>query len=62
MVARGKVRVNAKLVKKPASAVGPGDVLTMVQGNRIRVVRIMGLPERRGSATEAAELYEESQS
>ena len=60
MVSRGKVRVNAKIVKKPAVAVGAGDVLTVVQGDRLRVVRIAGLPARRGPAAEASELYEES--
>jgi ATP-dependent RNA helicase SUPV3L1/SUV3 len=29
-------------------AVGPGDVLTVVQGDRVRVVRVLGLPGRRG--------------
>ena len=61
MGGRGKVRVNARIVKKPAFGVGAGDVLTVVQGDRVRVVRISGLPERRGPATEASEFYEESQ-
>ena len=58
---RGKVRVNARIVKKPAAPVGPGDVLTVVQGDLVRVVRVTGLPERRGPASEAQALYEESQ-
>ncbi len=62
MVSRGKVRVNAQIVKKPAFVVGPGDVLTLAQGNTVRVVRIVALPLRRGPASEAAGLYEESQS
>lgn len=58
MVARGKVRVNRAVTKKPAASVGPGDVLTLVQGREIRVIRIIGLPERRGPASEAVEHYE----
>ena len=58
MVARGKVRVNARIVKKPSHAVGPGDTLTFVQGREVRVVRILGVPERRGPASEAAEHYD----
>jgi ribosome-associated heat shock protein Hsp15 len=61
MVERGKVRVNARVVTKPSAAVGAGDVLTLVQGDRVRVVRVLGLPGRRGPATEAQALYEESQ-
>ena len=53
--------MNARIVKKPAAAVGEGDVLTIVQGDRVRVVTITGLPDRRGPATEAALHYEESQ-
>ena len=59
MVSRGKVRVNARIVKKPASPVGPGDTLTLAQGREIRVVRILGVPERRGPAPEAQANYEE---
>lgn len=59
MVAGGKVRVNGQRITKPARDIGPGDVLTIPQGDRVRVVRVLGLPERRGSAPEAQALYEE---
>jgi ribosome-associated heat shock protein Hsp15 len=59
MVEGGKVRVNARVVRKASAAVGPGDVLTVVQGDRVRVVRVLGLPGRRGPATEAQALYED---
>jgi ribosome-associated heat shock protein Hsp15 len=58
-VAEGHVRVNAVRVTKPASAVGPGDVLTFAQGRGIRVVRVTALATRRGPAPEAAGLYED---
>ena len=61
MIEGGKVRVNGRVVKKPAASVGAGDVLTVVHGDRVRVVRVVGLPGRRGPATEAQALYEESQ-
>ena len=61
MIEGGKVRVNGRVVKKPAASVGAGDVLTVVHGDRVRVVRLLGLPVRRGPATEAQALYEESQ-
>jgi ribosome-associated heat shock protein Hsp15 len=51
--------VNATRVTKPASAVGPGDVLTFAQGHRIRVIRIIALATRRGPAPEAQSLYED---
>jgi ribosome-associated heat shock protein Hsp15 len=58
-VAEGQVRVNGDRVVKPAAAVGPGDVLTFAQGGRVRVVRILGLANRRGPAPEAQALYED---
>jgi ribosome-associated heat shock protein Hsp15 len=61
VVSKGKVRVNGRRVTKPATAVRVNDVLTFTQGDRVRVIRITGLPERRGPAPEAAGHYEESQ-
>ena len=61
MIEGGKVRVNARVVRKASASVGSGDVLTVVQGDRVRVIRLLGLPGRRGPASEAQALYEESQ-
>ena len=57
LVSGGHVRVNGQKVSKPATQVGPGDVLTFPQGHQVRVVRIDALPERRGPAPEAQTLY-----
>ena len=57
--AAGKVRVNSVRTRKAHQQVGSGDVLTLAQGGRIRVVRVRALAERRGDAGEAAQLYDE---
>lgn len=54
----GKVRINSTRVRKAHHTVKPGDVLTFPQGDKIRVVRVRALAERRGPAREAAELYD----
>ncbi|MDG4649964.1 RNA-binding S4 domain-containing protein [Roseibacterium sp. SDUM158017] len=59
IVSDGGVRVNGTRVVKPATSVGPGDVLTFAQGSAIRLVRIEGLATRRGPASEAQALYED---
>jgi ribosome-associated heat shock protein Hsp15 len=59
LVSGGHLRVNAAKVHKPAQAVGPGDVLTFPQGRRVRVVKVLGLAERRGPAPEAQALYDD---
>lgn len=57
MVADGKIRVNTARVRKPATPVRVGDGLTIVQGQEVRTVRVTGLGERRGPASEACDLY-----
>lgn len=53
----GSVRVNGTRVTRPGRDVTTGDTLTFPQGNRIRVVRILALGQRRGPAVEAQSLY-----
>ena len=55
----GRVRVNGRRNTKAHRTVGPGDVLTFVQGRIVRIVRISAVAERRGPAPEAQRLYEE---
>jgi ribosome-associated heat shock protein Hsp15 len=59
LIAEGKLRVNGQPTDKPARAVGAGDVLTFALHGRVRVVRILGLGDRRGPASEAQGLYED---
>jgi ribosome-associated heat shock protein Hsp15 len=58
-VAASHVRVNGDKTDKPARMIAPGDVLTFVQAEQVRVVRVLDLGERRGPATEAALLFED---
>ena len=59
MAAGGKVRVNARRVSKASAAIGPGDVLTVVAGGHVRVIRVRALGDRRGPAAQARSLYED---
>jgi ribosome-associated heat shock protein Hsp15 len=54
----GKVDVNEHAAK-PARAVRPGDLLHITQRHGRRIIRIVGLSERRGSGAAAALLYED---
>ena len=58
MAAR-RVRLNEQIVAKTHQLVRPGDVITLTEPARVRVLRVRALGERRGPATEARELYEE---
>jgi len=55
---KGRIRLNGHRVEKPGVRVKPGDVMTLVAGREVLVVRILGLGIRRGPASEAQLLYE----
>ncbi len=55
----GHVRVNRQRVAAASRAVKPGDVLTLVIGRTARVITVLGIAERRGSAEAASQLYED---
>jgi ribosome-associated heat shock protein Hsp15 len=57
LIEQGAVRVNRVRVEKPAHVVKPQDVLTIVLGRDVRVVKVVGEAERRGSANLAQSLY-----
>jgi ribosome-associated heat shock protein Hsp15 len=59
MVALGIVRLNRRKVAKPAHEIKPGDVLTFVWADRLRVLRVNAIPSRRDRAAAARLLYEE---
>lgn len=59
LVEEGRVRLNRERVARPSRLVRPGDVITASLASNVRVLRIVALGERRGSATVAAGLYED---
>jgi ribosome-associated heat shock protein Hsp15 len=56
-ITSGHVRINGQKTKKPGHVLRAGDALTFVQADRVRVVRVAALGQRRGPAAEAQELY-----
>lgn len=59
LISAGKVRLNRVRAEKPAQTVRPGDVLTIVSNRQVRLVRVLGIAERRGPSAAARVLYEE---
>jgi ribosome-associated heat shock protein Hsp15 len=59
LIEQGAVRLNRTRVEKPAHAVKPDDVLTIAVGGHVRVVKVLGEAEKRGSAPAAQQLYRE---
>jgi ribosome-associated heat shock protein Hsp15 len=56
----GHVRVNRDKVRDAARLVRAGDVLTLNLHRGIRVIRILGIAERRDSFSQARLLYEDA--
>lgn len=59
LVQSGAVRVNSRRVTGSDYPVGPDMVLTLIVGRKLRVLRILGIGERRGPAAEAHLLYDD---
>jgi ribosome-associated heat shock protein Hsp15 len=60
LCAAGQVRVGGAAALKPNHPVRVGDVVAVPQGRQLRTVRVLALGNRRGPASEAQALYEET--
>jgi ribosome-associated heat shock protein Hsp15 len=59
MIDTGLLRINGVRVLKGHVPVAPGDTLTLVQGEEVRLVAIETLPDRRGPPGKARLHYRE---
>jgi ribosome-associated heat shock protein Hsp15 len=59
LASSGRVRVNGRRVDTSSHAVKIGDVLTVALTGSVKVWKIAALEPRRGSAADAARLYED---
>lgn len=57
LLGEGHVRINGNRIERCSHDVSVGDVLTFPIGNQVRVIEILGLPQRRGPASEAHSHY-----
>jgi ribosome-associated heat shock protein Hsp15 len=55
----GRVRINGQRIDAAGRPVRPGDVLTVALDGRVRVLRVVGFVQRRGSAAAARGLYDD---
>jgi ribosome-associated heat shock protein Hsp15 len=56
----GHVRVNREKIASASRLVRVGDVVTLSLRSGVKVVRLRGIDERRGSAGEARRLYDDA--
>lgn len=59
LIEAGNVRVDGRRVGKPSEEVGAGSIIALPLRGRVRILRVLALPVRRGPASEARTCYEE---
>ena len=59
VIADGHVRVDGRRVEKPSEEVRVGSIVALPLNDRVRVLQVLALPQRRGPAAEARDCYEE---
>lgn len=59
LAASGHVRVNAQRIDAASRQVKPGDVVTVGLDRTVRILKVIGFSERRGSADDARTLCED---
>ena len=59
ILAEGHARIDGRRVVKPSDEVRPGSVVALALSGRVRVIEVLGLPNRRGPAAEARTHYRE---
>ena len=59
VIETGHVRIDGRRVEKSSEEVRVGSILALPLHDRVRVLRVLSLPARRGPAPEAQACYEE---
>jgi ribosome-associated heat shock protein Hsp15 len=59
VIETGYVRIDGKRVEKPSEDVHIGSIIALPLHEKVRILRVLCLPKRRGPAAEARTCYEE---
>ena len=59
VVAAGHIRIDGKRVEKPSEEVRIGSIVALPLNERVRVLKVLALPDRRGPPAAARLCYEE---
>jgi ribosome-associated heat shock protein Hsp15 len=59
VIETGHARIDGKRVEKPSEEVRAGSIVALPLHGRVRIIRVLALPTRRGPAPEARACYEE---
>ena len=59
IIEQGTTRIDGKRVEKPSDSVKVGSIIALPLHGRVRIIRVLSLPDRRGPAAEARSAYAE---
>jgi ribosome-associated heat shock protein Hsp15 len=59
LIAEGYVRIDGKRVEKPSEEVRTGSIIALPLRGDVRILKVLGLPDRRGPSPEAHSFYED---
>ncbi len=59
LIDQGRLRIDGRKVEKSSETVRVGSIIAFPLRDQVRVLKVLGLPERRGPAPEARSHYEE---
>jgi ribosome-associated heat shock protein Hsp15 len=59
LIEEGRTRIDGRRVEKPSEPVRVGSVIALPLRGKVRVLRVLALPVRRGPPAEARAAYEE---
>jgi ribosome-associated heat shock protein Hsp15 len=59
LIEEGRTRIDGRRIEKPSDTVKVGSTVALPLRGQVRVLRVLGLPDRRGPAPEARTFYEE---
>ena len=59
LIEQGRTRLDGKRVEKPSEPVRVGSTIALPLSGRVRVIRVLALPGRRGPPSEARAAYQE---
>ena len=58
-VLTNRLRISGQVTQKPHKLISIGDVLTMTINENIRILKVLGIPNRRGPYSESLNFYED---
>ena len=58
-ISSNRSRVSGQVTQKPHKLISLGDVLTMIINDKIKILKVLDIPNRRGSYSESLNFYED---